>query len=72
MEARLGPAGRHVDPVFKHTWRHYVVSIRDLVFAGSVNFVEDAVGRVELFVVAEEAGAQRGSLLMLVEAIDIF
>ena len=37
----------------------YVGFIRDLVNAGSVDFVEDTVEHVGLFVVAKKAGAQR-------------
>ena len=59
METRLGPAGRYVDPVFQHSRRHYVGFIRDLVKAGLVGFVQDAVEHVGLFIVAEKAGAQR-------------
>ena len=40
METRLRPAGRYVDPVFQHSRRHYVGFVRDLVKAGSVEFVE--------------------------------
>ena len=35
MEARLGPAGRYVNPVFQYSRRHYVGSIRDMEEAGS-------------------------------------
>ena len=59
METRLGPAGRYVDPVFQHSWRHDVGFVRDLVKVGSVGFVEDAVEHVGLFFVAKKAGAQR-------------
>ena len=60
METRLGLAGRDVDPVFQHSWRHCVGFIHDLVKAGSVGFVEAAVEEhVELFFVAKKAGAQR-------------
>ena len=31
IEARLGPVGRHVDPVFQHSQGHYVGFVRDLV-----------------------------------------
>ena len=51
----LGLAGRYVDPVFQHTRRHYVGFVRDLVRAGSVDFVEDAVEHVGLFLVAKKA-----------------
>ena len=40
MEARLGPAGRYVDPVFQQSRRHYVDFFRYLKKAGSVGFVE--------------------------------
>ena len=46
---RLGPAGWYVDPVFQHSWRYYVGFISDLVNAGSVGFVEQAVEYVGLF-----------------------
>mgnify|MGYP000913042800 CR=1 FL=1 len=59
METRLGLAGRYVDPVFQQSRRHYVGFISDLVRAGSVGFVEDAVEHVGLFFVAKKAGAQR-------------
>ena len=36
METRQGLVGRHVDPVFQHSRRHYVGFIRDLLKAGSV------------------------------------
>ena len=39
IETRLGPARRFVDPVFQHSWRHYVCV---LVKAGSVKFVAGA------------------------------
>ena len=53
------PAGRYVDPVFQHSWRHCVGFIRDLVKDGSVGFVETAAEHVGLFLVAKQAGAQR-------------
>ena len=59
IETWLGSAGRHVDPAFQRSGRHYVGFVRDLVEAGSVEFVEDAVEHVGLFFVAEKAGAQR-------------
>ena len=59
MEYQLGLARRYVDPVFQHSWRHYVGFVRDLVKAGSVGFVENAVEHVGLFFVAKQAGAQR-------------
>ena len=31
IETWLGPAGRDVDPVFHHSWRHHVGFVRDLV-----------------------------------------
>ena len=40
-------------------WRHYVGFVRNLVKAGSVEFVERAVEHVGLFFVAKKAGAQR-------------
>ena len=52
-------AGRHLDPVFQHSWRHYVGFVRDLVKAASVGFVEDAVEHVGLLFVAKKAGTQR-------------
>ena len=45
-------AGRYVDPVFQHSQRHFVGLVRDLVTAGSVDFVEDAVEHVGLFLVS--------------------
>ena len=59
METRLGPAGRHVDPVFQHSWRRYVGFNRDLVKAGSVGFAGTAVAHIGLFFVAKNAGVQR-------------
>ena len=59
IEARLGPVGRQVDPVFQHCKRHYVGFVRDLVSAGSIEFVEDTVEHVGLFSGAKRAGAQR-------------
>ena len=44
MGARLGPAGRYVDPVFPHSRRHHAGFIRDLFKAGFVGFVEDGRG----------------------------
>ena len=58
MEARLGPAGRHVDPLLLHSRRHYVGFIRDLVKTGSVGFVEAAVEHVGLFFVAKGWGPE--------------
>ena len=57
METRLGPTGRYVDLVFQHSWCQHVGFVRDLVKAGSVAFVEDAVEHVGLFFVAKKAGA---------------
>ena len=59
MKNRLVPADRYVDPVFQQSRRHYAGSIRDLVFAGSVEFGKDAVEHVGLCFVAKKAGAQR-------------
>ena len=59
METWLGLAGRNVDPVFQHSWRHCVGFIRDLVKAGSVGFVGTAVEHVGVFFGAKKAGAQR-------------
>ena len=58
LEARLGPPGCFVDPVFQHSRRHYVGFICDLVKAGSVGFVATAVELFGLCVVAKKAGAQ--------------
>ena len=56
MEIRLGPAGRHVDPVFPAQ----PATLRgSRSRSGSVGFVEDAVEHVGLFFVATKAGAQR-------------
>ena len=52
MENLLGPTCRHVHPVFKHSQRHYVGFVRDLV----------TVEHVRLFFVATKAGAQRFSI----------
>ena len=70
IETRLGLAGRHVDPVFQHSRRHYVGFVRDLVEAASVGFVEGAVEHVGCFFVAKWL-VLRGSLLMRVPAPDI-
>ena len=59
VETRLGLAGRDVDPVFQHSWRHHAGFVWDLVKAGSIGFVEGAVEHVGLFFVDEKAGAQR-------------
>ena len=59
QESLVGPAGQYVDPVFQHSWRHYVGFIHDLAKAGSVGFVETAGEHVGLFFVAKKAGAQR-------------
>ena len=58
-ETRLGPAGRHGDPVFQHSRRRNVGFVCELVKAGSIGFVEAAVGHVGLIFVAKKAGAQR-------------
>ena len=60
METRLGPAGRHVDLVLQHSWRQHVGFVRDLVKAGSVAFVEDAVEHVGLFFVAKKGWRHLG------------
>ena len=54
LEAQLGPHGCHVDPVFQHSRPHYVGFISDVVKAGSVGFVEDAVEHVGLFIRCQE------------------
>ena len=54
-----GPSSRYVDPVFHHRRRHCVGFVQDLVKAGSIGFVEDAVEHVGLFVVAKKDSAQR-------------
>ena len=60
IEARLGLASRYFDPVFQNSRNHWGgSSLGDLVKAGSVGFVEDAVEHVGLFFVAKKAGAQR-------------
>ena len=56
MGTWLGPAGRHVNPFFQHSRRHHVGFVRELA---KEDAVEDAVGHVGLFSVAEMAGAQR-------------
>ena len=55
MEAQLGAAG----PGFQHSRRHHVGFFRELVKAGSVGFVEDAIEHIRPFFVAKKAGAQR-------------
>ena len=69
MENRLGQAGRHVDPVFQHGWRHYVGFVQDLVKAGCLGWVHDAVEHVGLLLFPRRLGL-RDSLLMLVQATD--
>ena len=49
MEARLGRAGRCVDPVFQHSRRYNVGVLRVLMKAGFVGFIETAVEHVDLF-----------------------
>ena len=44
MQTRLGPARRYVDPVFQHSQHDYVGFVRELVKAGSVEFVGTTVG----------------------------
>ena len=56
---------------FSSTARHYVGFVRDLVKAGSVGFVEDAVEHVVSFSLPRRL-VLRGSLLMRVQATDIF
>ena len=51
MQTRLGQARRYVDPDFQHSQHDYVGFVRELVKAGSVEFVEDAVEHVGLFFV---------------------
>ena len=77
MDTPLEPAGRYVDPFFQHSRRHYVgfvatqCGLRDLVKAGSVGFVENAVEHIGPFLSPRRL-VLRGSLLMRVQAIDIF
>ena len=52
-------AGRHLDSVLQHSWRHFVGFVRDLVKATSVGFVEDAVEHVGLLFVAKKVGTRR-------------
>ena len=54
METQLGPVSRYIDPVFQHSRRRLVGFVRDLVRAGSVDCVEDAVEHVGLHFVAKE------------------
>ena len=65
MDNGLGPAGRHVDPAFQHSWRQCAGFVRDLVKAGSVGFVEDAVEHVGLFFGAKKAGLRDSSLMLV-------
>ena len=44
MQTRLGPARRFVDPDFQHSRHDYVGFVRELVKAGSVEFVGTTVG----------------------------
>ena len=55
----LGPAGRYVDPVFQDSQRHIVDFVWDLVQAGSIGIVEDAVEHFGLLFAVKKAGAQR-------------
>ena len=71
MDTQLGAACRYVDPVFQHGGRHDVGFVCDLVKAGSVGFVEDAVEHVVSFSLPRKLEL-RGSLLMRVQATDIF
>ena len=64
-------AGRHIDSVFHHSWRHYVGFVRDPVKAASVGFVEDAVEHVGFFSLPRRLEL-RGLLLMRVQATGIF
>ena len=59
METRLGPAGLQVDPVFQHSWRHYVGFVRDLVKGWFRRVCRRCVEHVGLFFVAKKAVAQR-------------
>ena len=70
MEARLGLAGRYTDPVFQHSRRDCVGFVRDLVKAGSVEFVEDAVEHVGSSLLPRRL-VLRGSSLMRVQATDV-
>ena len=59
METRLRSTGRCVDPVFQHSRRRCVGFVRDMVRAGSVEFVEGCSwARWSLFV-ARKAGVKR-------------
>ena len=58
-ETWLGPASHFVDPVFQHSPRHNMGFVHDLVEAGSIGFVEDAIELVDFLFVAKKAGAQR-------------
>ena len=62
METCSGPAGRYVDPVFEHSRRHSVGFVRELLKAGFVGFIEDAVEHVSLFFVAKEGWSSAVSM----------
>ena len=55
IETRVGPAVRCVDPVVQDSQRHHVGFVRDLLNAGSVGFVEDAVEHIGLFFRCQES-----------------
>ena len=71
VETRLGPAARCVDPVFQHSQRHYVGFVCDVVQAGSIVYVEDAVEHGGAFLLPRRL-VLRDSSLMRVQATDIF
>ena len=56
MLSPVSEAGRYVDPVFQHNRRHCAGFSRNLVKAGSIGFVEDAVEHVFFFFNAKMAG----------------
>ena len=58
IETWVGLGGLYVDPVFQHSRRHNVGSIRDLVKAGSVGFVEDAFNPLVSSPSSLKAGAE--------------
>ena len=71
IEARLEPAGRKVDPVFRHSLRHYVGFIRDFVKAGSAGLPKMLLTRWSLLI-CQGGLLLRGLLVMRVTTIDIF
>ena len=71
METRMGPAGRYIDPVFQHSWRHYVGFVRDLVKAVPSGLSQMLSGKLLSFSLPRRL-VLGGSLFMRVQATDIF